>query len=673
MAIVKMKKFTLFTFEAERKRLLEELQRFGYVNFSKSDAVDQFDYLKEVDINTVDNNYIEDSTRVKWMIDYLGRFVEKEKGLSALKKGPIVYTFSELEQEANSYDYIPDFNNLNDISKKMESNNQKLTAIDNSIKELLPWNSIKEPIEDLNSFKKLKFIMGYIPTRNIEKFKSSTVDLKYTYFEEVDIVGRNSYCIIFTNETENEAVFENLRVNGFSEVNLEIKGEVSKEIKKLEEEKKILEDDNIILTDENKVIIESLKNSYSIDYKRSTIANMNYILPPTESKYNPFDFDSYKNLEFNYSDKRFLMKNFYGVSALLNNYFVSRQTEYEKEFKSFCCNLGVYYSPILLEKNGKKDFYFFDVNNDETNIVFTSLCDLLDFYYLDIAKSNINKSTDKRLFDFIKTKLNRLNKKLEILNKELIEAESKEDYKLKGQLLISNIYMLKKSVPEVATLQNFYSEELEDIKIELDPNLTIEKNSERYFNLYKKNKRTIENLYEQIKITEEDIVYFETLQFQVENADKSDLIEIKEELINSGLLKEKVSNLKKKNKNNYFVINYNGIDIYVGKNNIQNDAITNKLARRDYLWFHTKDIPGSHVVIFNNNPDEKTKEVAAMLAGYFSKFKNEDRVDVDMTLIKNVKKISGAKPGMVTYTGQKTIKQKIDKMFINELINNKFV
>lgn len=275
MAIVKMKKFTLFAFEAERKRLLEEIQRFGYVNFSKSDAVDQFDYLKEVDINTVDNNYIEDSTRVKWMIDYLDRFVEKEKGLSALKKGPIVYTFSELEQEANSYDYVPDFNNLNDISKKMESNNQKLTAIDNSIKELLPWNSIKEPIEDLNSFKKLKFIMGYIPTRNIEKFKSSTVDLKYTYFEEVDIVGRNSYCIIFTNETENEAVFENLRVNGFSEVNLEIKGEVSKEIKKLEEEKKILEDDNIILTDEIKAFtgnIQKMKSVYEY-YQNLSLRN----------------------------------------------------------------------------------------------------------------------------------------------------------------------------------------------------------------------------------------------------------------------------------------------------------------------------------------------------------------------------------------------------------------
>lgn len=264
MAIVKMKKFTLFAFEAERKRLLEELQRFGYVNFSKSDAVDQFDYLKDVEVTTVDNNYIEDSTRIKWMIDYVGRFVEKEKGLSALKKGPIVYTFDELEKEANSYDYIPDFNNLNDISKKIDSNDQRITAIDNSIKELLPWKSIKEPIEDLNSFRKLKFIMGYIPTKNLEKFKSSTVDLKYTYFEEVDIVGRNSYCIIFTNELENEAVFENLRVNGFSEVNLEIKGEVSKEIIKLEEEKKILEDDNISLTDEIKAFTGNIQKMKSI-------------------------------------------------------------------------------------------------------------------------------------------------------------------------------------------------------------------------------------------------------------------------------------------------------------------------------------------------------------------------------------------------------------------------
>ena len=264
MAIVKMKKFTLFAFEAERKRLLEELQRFGYVNFSKSDSIEQFDYLKDVEVSTLDNNYIEESTRIKWMIDYVGRFIEKEKGLSALKKGPVVYTFSELEKEANSYDYIPDFNNLSEISKKIDSNNQRLTAIDNSIKEISPWNSIKEPIKDLNSFRKLKFIMGYIPTKNLEKFKESTVDLKLTYFEEVEIVGRNSYCIIFTNEKENETVLENLRVNGFSEVNLEIKGVVSEEIEKLEAEKKILEEENYKLTDEIKAFTGNIQKMQSI-------------------------------------------------------------------------------------------------------------------------------------------------------------------------------------------------------------------------------------------------------------------------------------------------------------------------------------------------------------------------------------------------------------------------
>lgn len=264
MAIVKMKKFTLFAFEAERKRLLEELQRFGYVNFSKSDSIEQFDYLKDVEVSTLDNNYIEESTRIKWMIYYVGRFIEKEKGLSALKKGPVVYTFSELEKKASSYDYIPDFNILSDISKKVDSNNQRLTAIDNTIKELSPWKSIKEPIIDLNSFEKSKFIMGYLPTKNLEKFKTSTVDLKFTYFEEVDIVGKNSYCIIFTNELEKEMALENLRLNGFSEVNLEFKGVVSEEIEKLEAEKKILEDDNSKLTEEIKKFTVNIQKMQSV-------------------------------------------------------------------------------------------------------------------------------------------------------------------------------------------------------------------------------------------------------------------------------------------------------------------------------------------------------------------------------------------------------------------------
>ena len=428
---------------------------------------------------------------------------------------------------------------------------------------------------------------------------------------------------------------------------------------------------NIILTNSENLIIESLKNSYSLEYSRSTISNMEYVLPPTVKKYNPFDFSEYNDLEYDKNDKKFLIKNFYGVSSVLNNYFVNKEEENcLKSFKEFCINFSSYFEPTLLKNDNKNDFYYFDINNNKENIKFDSLSELLDFYYMDIRKESSNKNTDKELFNFIKNKLNRLNKKLKILNDEIIEAEAKDDFKLKGQLLISNIYLFKNNIPEIVTLQNFYSENLEDISIELDPNISIEKNSEKYFELYKKNKRTIENLHDQIEITKKDISYFETLSFQIENADKTDLFEIKEELINSGYLKEDKRKKTTKKKNNYLIIKYNGIDIYVGKNNIQNDTITNKLARRDYLWFHAKDIPGSHVVIFDNNPDEETKNVASMLAGYFSKFKNENYVSVDSTLIKNVKKISGAKPGMVTYTDQKTVKQKIDKIFINELLLN---
>ena len=425
---------------------------------------------------------------------------------------------------------------------------------------------------------------------------------------------------------------------------------------------------NIILTNSDNIIIESLKNSYSLEFCRSTISNMEYVLPPTVKKYNPFNFSEYSDLICDKNDKKFLIKNFYGVSSVLNNYFLNREEDTLESFREFCKNFSSYNEPTLLKNGNKNDFYYFDIISNKDNIKFDSLSRLLDFYYMDIQKESSNKNTEKELFNFIKNKLSRLNKKIKILNKELLEAKEKDEFKLKGQLLISNIYLFKNNIPEVVTLQNFYSENLEDISIELDPNISIEKNSEKYFELYKKNKRTIENLYEQIDITKKDISYFETLSFQIENAGKTDLLEIKEELINSGYLKKDKNKKSIKKKNNYLIIKYNGIDIYVGKNNIQNDTITNKLARRDYLWFHAKDIPGSHVVIFDYNPDEETKRVASMLAGYFSKFKNENYVSVDSTLIKNVKKISGAKPGMVTYTDQKTVKQKIDKIFINDLL-----
>lgn len=264
MAIVKMKEFTLFALEGSRKRLLEELQKFGYVNFSKSNNIDEIDYLKDIEISTKDINYIEESAKIKWLIDYVGAFEQKDKGLSALKKGPIVYTFDELEKEAKSYDYSSDFESLTKISKKIDSNNQRIFAIDNLIKELLPWSFINEPVENLNSFKKSKFIMGYLPTKNIDKFMNSIVSLEYTYFEEMNVVGKNTYCIIFTNEKDLESVLENLRLISFNEVTLETKGIVKEEINLLENEKKALEKDNLLLKEEVKSFTSNLQKMKSI-------------------------------------------------------------------------------------------------------------------------------------------------------------------------------------------------------------------------------------------------------------------------------------------------------------------------------------------------------------------------------------------------------------------------
>lgn len=420
---------------------------------------------------------------------------------------------------------------------------------------------------------------------------------------------------------------------------------------------------NVILTDSDFAIIEAIKNSYDIEYSRATIANAQYKLPPTKEKLNPFAC-SFENIEVDNTNKKFLLDTFYGTSSLVNNYFKHNIASFEQ----FITNFDEISTPLIFTVNKKKDFYFFAQDNFTEKTEFQTYSELLDFYYLDSYKNDSNKNNNKKLYTFIKNKISRLHNKINILTKEIAVAESDTESQLKGQLLLANNYLFQKFTPKEVTLQNFYSENLEDITIALDENLSIEQNAENYFNLNKKNKRTVENLLQQIDLAAQEINYFEMIEVQLENAETTDVEEITEELVNNGYLKVKVS--KKNKKPKYTVINYNGTAIYVGKNNIQNDAITNKLAKRGYLWFHAKDIPGSHVVIFSDNPTESEMKIAANLAAFYSKFKNEQYVNVDYTLIKYVKKIAGAKPGMVTYTNQTTLKIVIDKHLINSLLQN---
>ena len=154
---------------------------------------------------------------------------------------------------------------------------------------------------------------------------------------------------------------------------------------------------NIILTNSDNIIIESLKNSYSLEFSRSTISNMEYVLPPTVKKYNPFNFSEYSDLIYDKNDKKFLIKNFYGVSSVLNNYFLNIEEDALESFREFCKNFSSYNEPTLLKNGNKNDFYYFDIISNKDNIKFDSLSRLLDFYYMDIQKESSNKNMEKEL------------------------------------------------------------------------------------------------------------------------------------------------------------------------------------------------------------------------------------------------------------------------------------
>jgi len=196
------------------------------------------------------------------------------------------------------------------------------------------------------------------------------------------------------------------------------------------------------------------------------------------------------------------------------------------------------------------------------------------------------------------------------------------------------------------------------VEIELNPQLSPSENAQRFFKNYQKLKNSRKIVQTEIKKTEEEIDYFDRLLQQIDVAGEEDIEEIREELRDEGYLRKQRTK-SRKNKVQKPVpetfIASDGTEILVGKNNKQNEYLTMRLARRDEIWLHTKDIPGSHVVVRHTDPSEETLLEAAKLAAYFSKSQNSSSVPVDYTLIRHVKKPNGAKPGYVTYDNQKTL------------------
>lgn len=426
---------------------------------------------------------------------------------------------------------------------------------------------------------------------------------------------------------------------------------------------------NIILVDKEKgTMIDSIKhippaqNSY-----RTILPGSLYVNPPAQNKKNPLTADEetvLQSIDFNTGKiGKQLVASFEGLSPLISNEvaacagLANRETIPNAFATTMKPILEKKYTPLMIDSGDKTYFYMIDLphlKGERTK--FDTLSMLLDRYYFGKAERDRVRQQGNDLERLISNELQKNRSKIHKLKRTLEEAENAGEYQRLGELLTANLYAVKKGMSEIQVL-NYYDEAGSMITIPLDPRKNPADNAQKYFSRYQKAKNALIIVQEQIVKTNDEIHYFEALLQQLESASPRDIEEIREELIEEGYIKAR--HVKKKKKPEKPVIeeyvSSDGTLIHAGKNNRQNDYLTNKVARRDDIWLHTKDIPGSHIVIQSAEPSEETILEAAIIAAYYSKAKESSSVPVDYTKVRHVKKPSGAKPGFVIYDHQHTV------------------
>lgn len=302
---------------------------------------------------------------------------------------------------------------------------------------------------------------------------------------------------------------------------------------------------------------------------------------------------------------------------------------------------------------------------------FATPSECLESYFGDKAQRDTVKQRTADLLRFLQNERNKNVKKLVKLRETLDEAKDADRFRIQGELLTAYLHQLKKGDKE-AHVVNYYDPEQQTLAIALDPLLTPSENAQRYFKRYTKSRNSLVVVAKQMSETEDEIRYLETLLQQLDDATLADIEEIRAELAEQGYIRKRggKKDLKKKKTDLPALTRFTsseGVTIYVGKNNTQNEYVTNRLAEPMDTWLHTKDIPGSHVVIRSQTFGEATLHEAAQLAAYYSQAKMSSRVPVDYTLIRHVRKPSGAKPGFVIYDHQKTLFVTPDEQAIKAL------
>ncbi|KUH49773.1 Rqc2 family fibronectin-binding protein [Streptococcus agalactiae] len=420
---------------------------------------------------------------------------------------------------------------------------------------------------------------------------------------------------------------------------------------------------NIILIDKNEhKIIESIKHvGFSQNSYRTILPGSTYIAPPKTKAINPFDISDqtlFELLQTNDLSPKNLQQLFQGLgrdTALeLSNCLKDNKLN---DFRQF---FSREYHPRLTEKS------FSAVQFSSSHETFQSLGQLLDYYYQEKAEKDRIAQQASDLIHRVQSELEKNIKKLAKQQDELLATENAEEFRQKGELLTTYLSIVPNN-QDVVVLDNYYTNQT--IEISLDRALTPNQNAQRYFKKYQKLKEAVKHLKGIISDTENTITYLESVETSLNHASMEDINDIREELVETGFIKRRAHDKQhKRKKPEQYLASDGKTIIMVGRNNLQNDELTFKMARKGELWFHAKDIPGSHVLIRDNlNPSDEVKTDAAELAAYYSKARLSNLVQVDMIEVKKLNKPSGTKPGFVTYTGQKTLRvtptqEKIDSL-----------
>lgn len=434
---------------------------------------------------------------------------------------------------------------------------------------------------------------------------------------------------------------------------------------------------NVILINQStNKIIDTIKHvGMDQNRYRTLLPGATYRQPPTQNKENPFEQDSntFEELIQKYPNREVLadnlLKQYQGISkdnALALADKLHSSNNFVQAFNDF---LAMTEDPIPT-MNGNNFSIFADNPNDKK---FTTLSEMLDIFYHTKANRDRVQQQGGQLLHVIRKNLQRNKKKLKKLSNELKATENADEYRIKGEVLTTYLYQIKRGMTKIA-LPNFYDNNKE-ITISLSNQLSPSQNAQKYFKKYQKLKNAVTFINEQIELTKKEVAYLEEIQTQIELATPTDLNDIKTELQQEGYIKKKQQKSKhssrvKINKPESFIAS-DGTEILVGKNNLQNEKLTLHTAKKTDIWLHAKNIPGSHVIIKSNNPSDETLFEAAMLAAYFSKFRSSANVPIDYVQVKNIRKPNGSKPGFVIYEGQKTLTVTPTEDFVLELRQNK--